>query len=84
MRDMSYQERYLPRMQECRNIGLCPPKERAVQIYYLENGMYALKHSYILQDDKEEAHYNADTIITLKEFPNISMTLMDVFENVEE
>lgn len=60
------------------------PKERAVQIYYLENGAYVLKYSYILQDDKEEAHYNADTMIHLKEFPDISMSLMELFENVEE
>ena len=34
------------------------PKERAVQIYYLEDGKYDLKYSYILQDDPEEEHYN--------------------------
>ena len=36
------------------------PRERAVEIYYLENGKYDLKYSYILQDDSEEEHYNAD------------------------
>lgn len=59
------------------------PRERAVQIYYLEDGEYQLIYSYILQDDKDEAHYNADTVITLREFPNISMTLEELFENVE-
>lgn len=59
------------------------PKERAVEIYYLENNNYNLKYSYILQDDSDEAHYNADTIITLREFPNISMTLAEMFENIE-
>lgn len=59
------------------------PRERAVQIYYLEDGVYHLTYSYILQDDKEEAHYNADTVITLREFPNISMTLAEMFENAE-
>lgn len=83
MRDMSvkkeiYQNAGVP------EYWIVSPKERAVQIYYLERGIYVLKYSYILQDDKEEAHYNADTIINLKEFPNISMTLMDIFENVEE
>ena len=59
------------------------PKERGIEIYYLENGEYILTYSFILQDDKEEEHYNADTVITLKEFPNISMTLEEIFENVE-
>ena len=59
------------------------PRERAVEIYYLENEVYKLKYSYILQDDPEEAHYNADTVITLKEFPNISLTLAEIFENVD-
>lgn len=59
------------------------PRERAVEIYYLEDGKYDLKYSYILQDDAEEAHYNADTKIVLKEFPHISMTLAEIFENVD-
>ena len=42
-----------------------------------------LKYSYILQDDSEEEHYNADTVVTLKDFPKISMTLAEMFENVE-
>ena len=50
---------------------------------YLENGKYDLKYSYILQDDSEEEHYNADTVVTLKDFPKISMTLAEMFENVE-
>ena len=59
------------------------PRERAVEIYYLENGKYDLKYSYILQDDSEEEHYNADTVVTLKDFPKISMTFAEMFENVE-
>ncbi len=58
------------------------PKERAVEIYYLEDGTYILKDLYILQDDAEE-DYNADTIITVRDFPHITMTLAEVFENVE-
>ena len=60
------------------------PKERGVQMYYLEEGSYVLKDSYILQDDEKEAYYNAETEIVLREFPNISMTLAEIFENVEE
>ena len=59
------------------------PKERAVEIYYLEDGKYDLKYNYILQDDPEEDYYNADTVVTLKDFPKISMTLAEMFENVE-
>ena len=59
------------------------PKERAVEIYHLEDGIYVLKNLYILQDDAEEEDYNADTIITVRDFPHITMTLAEVFENVE-
>lgn len=59
------------------------PRERAVEIYYLEDGSYKLNYSYILQDDQEEAHYNADTVITLKEFPNISMALAEIFADID-
>ena len=69
------------------------PRERAVEIDVArttleadtlwENGKYDLKYSYILQDDSEEEHYNADTVVTLKDFPKISMTLAEMFENVE-
>ena len=41
--------------------------------------MPLLKEEYT----KEEKHYNADEVITLKDFPNISMTLAEMFENVE-
>ncbi len=61
------------------------PKERGVQIYYLqENGKYKLENSYILEDDKEDEHYNGETEISLKAFPNIKMILADIFEKVEE
>lgn len=55
----------------------------AVEIYYLEDGKYKLTYSYILQDDKEDEHYNAETVIYLKDFPHIKMTLGDIFEGVE-
>lgn len=55
----------------------------SVEIYYLENGRYVLEQSYMLQDDKEDKHYNAETLICLKEFPHIKMTLGDIFEGIE-
>ena len=42
-----------------------------------------LEQNYILQADQEEADYNADITIALRAFPNITMTLKDVFENVD-
>lgn len=60
------------------------PKEHAVEIYYLVDGKYKLENAYILENDPENKYYNADTEITLRSFPNIKMTLMDIFENVEE
>lgn len=45
--------------------------------------IYVLKHSYILQDDPEEEDYNADTEISLREFPHIKMRLSEIFEGIE-
>ena len=59
------------------------PQGKSVEIYYLEDGKYILEQSYILQDDKEEDHYNAETEITLKAFPHIKMTLAEIFDGVD-
>ena len=55
--------------------------ERSVEIYYLVAGRYVLQDCYILQDDPEEDYCNADQVITLRAFPNISLTLAEIFEN---
>lgn len=60
------------------------PKERAIEIYYLEGGKYQLNYSYILEDDEEDTSYNVDEVITLRCFPNISMTLAEIFDGIEE
>lgn len=36
----------------------------------------------MLQSDKEENHYNAETEISLRAFPHIKMTLGEIFEGV--
>lgn len=59
------------------------PQGKSVEIYYLENEKYVLVYNYILQEDEDEEDYNADTVIRLKEFPHIEMTLRDIFEEVE-
>lgn len=56
----------------------------AVEIYYLKDGKYILEQSYMLQDDKEDDDYNAETEITLRAFPHIKMTLGEIFEGVKE
>ncbi|MDE6942187.1 MAG: Uma2 family endonuclease [Lachnospiraceae bacterium] len=58
------------------------PRECGVQIYYLDQGKYRLANSYILEDDKDDEFYNAETVISLRAFPHIHMTLADIFENV--
>ncbi|MCM1542297.1 MAG: Uma2 family endonuclease [Blautia sp.] len=56
----------------------------SVEIYYLEDGRYVLEQSYMLQDDKEDEDYNADTEIRLRAFPHIRMTLGGIFEGISE
>lgn len=56
----------------------------AVEIYYLKNGSYVLEQNYILQPDPEDDCYNAQTVISLRAFPNIRMALQDIFDRVNE
>lgn len=56
----------------------------AVEIYYLKNGRYVLEYSYMLQADPEDDHYNAETLISLKEFPHITMKLEEIFEGLDD
>jgi Uma2 family endonuclease len=58
------------------------PKERSVDIYWLESGRYVLRGSYILEDDNTSDDYNADTVLSLKALPEIKITLKDIFENI--
>lgn len=60
------------------------PQGKSVDIYYLDEGRYILEQSYILQDDKEDDEYNAETEITLRAFPHIRMTLSEIFEGITE
>lgn len=55
----------------------------SVEIYYLESGNYILEQNYMLQNDKEEEDYNGDTEICLKAFPQIKMTLGEIFEGMD-
>lgn len=55
----------------------------SVEIYYLEGGKYVLEQHYMLEEDKEEDAYNAETEIVLRGFPHIKMTLGEIFEGVK-
>lgn len=54
-----------------------------VEIYYLEDGKYVLQENYILQDDKDAKDYNAKTVIRLRAFPQVEMTLDEIFEDMD-
>lgn len=49
------------------------------EIYYLKNGKYELFDDLLFCDDKDDDDYNARKVITLREFPEVSMTLSDIF-----
>ncbi len=55
----------------------------SVEIYYLESGKYILEQNYMLQNDKEDEDYNGETEICLKAFPQIKMTLGEIFEGLD-
>lgn len=59
------------------------PQGKSVEIYYLKEGKYILEESYMLQDDKEEDDYNAETEVCLREFPHIKMLLGEIFEGLD-
>ena len=59
------------------------PQGRSLEVYYLEDRAYKLVASYILEDDEKDEHYNADIVLTLKAMPNVSISLSEIFEDVE-
>ncbi|MBQ6788248.1 MAG: Uma2 family endonuclease [Lachnospiraceae bacterium] len=59
-------------------------KECMVEIYYLIDGKYQLQDKLILEADIGSPHYNAEVKIILRDFPNISMTLAEIFEGLFE
>lgn len=53
-------------------------QEGTLDIYHLIDGKYKLVRSLILCADKDDEDYNADTEVSLREFP-VKMTLGEVF-----
>ncbi|MDO4336657.1 MAG: Uma2 family endonuclease [Eubacteriales bacterium] len=59
------------------------PGEKSVEVYHLNNGTYELVASHILVEDIEDENYNAETVLTLKAVPAVSIVLKEVFENID-
>lgn len=59
------------------------PKERSVEVYYLEGKSYDLVGSYILVDDEQDENYNAETVLTLRAMPTVSIVLKEIFEDID-
>ncbi len=59
------------------------PRERSVEVYYLENEKYKLVGSHILVEEKEDINYNAELLLTLRVLPTVSIILKDIFKNLE-
>lgn len=55
----------------------------SIEIYYLKETKYELVNALILDNDPESPHYNAETLLTLRAFPSVSMKLQDIFEGIE-
>lgn len=58
------------------------PKGTTVEIYYLVDGHYKLHNSYMLCDEDTSVgddKVNVDEVLTLREFPDIKMTLGSIF-----
>lgn len=59
------------------------PKEQSVEVYYLKEGAYELVGVYILVEDEEDEDYNADTELSLRAMPSVSIVLKDIFDDIE-
>ncbi|MDR1766770.1 MAG: Uma2 family endonuclease [Lachnospiraceae bacterium] len=58
---------------------LVDPKGNSVDIYYLEEGVYALHDSVTFVDDPEDDDNNPDKSICLRAFPHIGLSLEVIF-----
>lgn len=52
-----------------------------LDVYYLEDGKYELHESYELCTEEGHEYYNVNTPITLREFPQVSVTMGEIFED---
>lgn len=56
------------------------PKERAIEIYYLDGDRYRLKESYVLEEDEKDENYNADKVLALRAMPTVTIALAEIFD----
>ncbi len=56
------------------------PKERSVEVYYLDGDKYQLNKSYILEEDEKDENYNADVVLALKAMPAVTIGLQEIFD----
>ena len=56
------------------------PKERSVEVYYLDGDKYQLNKSYILEEDEKDENYNADVVLALKAMPAVTVGLQEIFD----
>lgn len=59
-------------------------KSQSIEIYYLDKSSYELVNVLMKQDDIEEENYNLKEEIHLREFPDICITLEDIFRGIGE
>lgn len=58
-------------------------RSKMIEIYYLNNGVYQLERTLMLECDPEDEAYNAKEEIHLREFPNLCFVLEEIFQDVE-
>ena len=61
-------------------LWIIEPRGKALEIYYLRDGRYILEETFLLEEDKEDEDYNADVRIHLRGFPNLTVTLGEIFD----
>lgn len=54
--------------------------DNMLEVYYLVDGRYQLERSIITCDDKESDEYNMEEEITLREYPEVTVTVEEIFE----
>lgn len=54
--------------------------DNMLEVYYLVDGRYQLEHSIIKCEDKESEEYNMKEGITLREYPEVTVIVEEIFE----
>lgn len=59
------------------------PFSRSIEVYHLDDKSYALQYVAMLDDNPDSESYNAKHEIVLSAFPNVRVTLEEIFEEVQ-